>query len=1517
MAHATSSSRSSLLEIVFDDMPIGVAVFDREFRLREFNEVWAGFVERYTETSAGGLSVGMHIRDIAPSMATYLERQWTSVLTGRTVNQTAVPLENETGVSYWDLVFRPLIEEGEITGIIDVTTEATARVVASQLADQRETQFQQVFNSTSDAIIINDPATGIVVAANPAACALHGYERDEFIGLHPSQFIRDDFLPLFAQYIDTVNKGGTFRARAVDVRKDGTEFDVEVSGTIFDYAGKPHLLAVVRDVGDQVRSERELEERVAERTRELGMLLDVSHSIASTHDLNTLLDLVLDRLRPVVNYTAAAVFVLEGDVLRLLKYRGPLDQARIERNWPLVRSLHSRQVIHSRAPVVIPDVYADEPLAQYFRDVAIDQLGHVPGYIGTWMGVPLLANDRAIGMIAFDHAQVGYYTEKHAALALAFANQAAAAVETTRLFEKEATNSRELTTLLDLARSISSTLEVDRLLDLVLEQLHRLVRYGSAAVLTVDGPEAVMAACRMNGAPYPAAVGQRFAASRPSAIQKRLASGGRILIPDVYTDNPMAAEYRAAMGARAGTLFGATRSWVAVPLAVSDRLFGMLTLAHEEPDFFTEHDAELAAALAHQASIAIENARLFTETQARTRELRTLLEVSRTVTSTLELQALLDVVLEQLYSTMEYVAASVFDVYNDDLRTLARHFRGTTSSELPAEARRIYPMDEVPVNRAVIDGREPIIIDDIHGDTPMARTFRGVWDTALRDRFEEVHSWMGVPLIAKGRVIGMLAVEHTQPKHWSSRHAALAMAFANEAAAAIENARLFAQAEQRANEMEALSRVASTLTIDQPTSATLDAIASRVVDATHAIACSVTVVRNREFLDSGGAGLPREFGYAMFSAIREGAPSALVSAVRSRKRRVIRDARRQLLQEPLYAPVHPWLADAEWDTVVITPLVSRGETSGTLDTYYPHGYEPDEDELALVAAIADQAAIAIDNRRLFAETERRLKEAQALTHVASSLTFAQPIERTLETMAESVVSATPAVASSLAMFDDDRQPRLAGAYGLPTDYLAALVESWRHGMAAETVQMLEDQEPRIIRDARRRVREETAYRPIYPFMDVVEWDTILLLPVVYQGRSVGVLSTYYLKEDEPNDAEIQLVQAIADQAAVAIENARLFADSQLRIREMDALYRADEQLHQSLQLKEVLQALVDVAVDILQADKSLVVMLDPKTHQLGVAVARGFAQSTLEAADGLLANLQATTLANRQHPLSVDDAINDPRSLRAVTEPEGIRAYVDVPILIGDQVFGVFNVSYSEPRSFSEGDKRLLTALSQRAAAAIENARLFERSQRAASLEERQRLARELHDSVSQALYGIALGAKTARTQLDRDPERAKEPLDYVLTLAEAGLAELRSLIFELRPESLETEGLVAAFSKQFAALRARHQIEVVAHVGDEPDVPIAVKEGVYRIGQEALHNTVKHARASRVIVHLSEESGGVVLSVSDNGGGFDTSGNFPGHMGLQSMMERARAINGELTIHSSPTDGTTVRLKVPAQPAE
>ena len=259
-----------------------------------------------------------------------------------------------------------------------------------------------------------------------------------------------------------------------------------------------------------------------------------------------------------------------------------------------------------------------------------------------------------------------------------------------------------------------------------------------------------------------------------------------------------------------------------------------------------------------------------------------------------------------------------------------------------------------------------------------------------------------------------------------------------------------------------------------------------------------------------------------------------------------------------------------------------------------------------------------------------------------------------------------------------------------------------------------------------------------------------------------------------------------------------------------------------------------------------------------------------------------------------------------------IASWLGVPLMLKGQTLGLVTFGHKQADYYTSRHIDLALAFANHVAIAIENARLYEQAQALASLEERRHLARELHDSVSQALYGIALGTRTARLLLDRDPSRLAEPLDYIMNLAEAGLSEMRTLIFELRPEILEAEGLVAALTKQSEALEARHNLMVVTHLNQEPAIPLTIKEALYRISQEATHNIVKHAKASQVDLSLTQTTDKLILEIKDDGQGFDSQQNFPGHLGLQSMHERAERQGGRFELQSTPGQGTIIRVQMP-----
>ena len=257
-------------------------------------------------------------------------------------------------------------------------------------------------------------------------------------------------------------------------------------------------------------------------------------------------------------------------------------------------------------------------------------------------------------------------------------------------------------------------------------------------------------------------------------------------------------------------------------------------------------------------------------------------------------------------------------------------------------------------------------------------------------------------------------------------------------------------------------------------------------------------------------------------------------------------------------------------------------------------------------------------------------------------------------------------------------------------------------------------------------------------------------------------------------------------------------------------------------------------------------------------------------------------------------------------------SWMAVPLIANEHLIGILTMGHQTPHFYTQHHADLVFALANQVAVALENMFLYEQAQALATLQERQRVGRELHDSVSQDFYGVNLNAQIAYDALETDLDEARAALEQIIELAEAGQAETRALLLELRPEVLAGEGLIAALQKQVMILRKCYKLHVEASLSLRAPLSFEKELDIYRIAQEALHNVVKHAQAEKVILRLKQEEQELVLEVRDNGKGFDATNALPGGIGLHSMQDRAAHLRGTLTIESVPGQGTSLSVRVP-----
>jgi signal transduction histidine kinase len=262
-----------------------------------------------------------------------------------------------------------------------------------------------------------------------------------------------------------------------------------------------------------------------------------------------------------------------------------------------------------------------------------------------------------------------------------------------------------------------------------------------------------------------------------------------------------------------------------------------------------------------------------------------------------------------------------------------------------------------------------------------------------------------------------------------------------------------------------------------------------------------------------------------------------------------------------------------------------------------------------------------------------------------------------------------------------------------------------------------------------------------------------------------------------------------------------------------------------------------------------------------------------------------------------------------------MRSFLGVPIVAPEGIIGAFYLTEKVgAETFDAEDQELIELLAAHASIAITNARLYEQSRELSILSERNRLALELHDVVSQKLYSVMLTAEAAATQMDRDLVAARAQIERLRELAGEALEELRALILGLRPPELERDGLEGTLRKEVEMLARMHGTNIELQFKPGFGIDGGERElALLRIVHEALHNAVRHAHAEHVTVRVTGNNGAPVIEVTDDGIGFDPEASAlrSRHLGLTSMEERARELKGRLCIHSAPGAGTTVRIEL------
>jgi ligand-binding sensor domain-containing protein/signal transduction histidine kinase len=562
------------------------------------------------------------------------------------------------------------------------------------------------------------------------------------------------------------------------------------------------------------------------------------------------------------------------------------------------------------------------------------------------------------------------------------------------------------------------------------------------------------------------------------------------------------------------------------------------------------------------------------------------------------------------------------------------------------------------------------------------------------------------------------------------------------------------------------------------------------------------------------------------------------------------------------------------------------------------------------------------------EIEKRRQELAALYRADKELYGDLHLDRVLKTLVEITVSLLNADKSAVLTWERGRERlNVRVAQGFSAESTQRLSFPCGPGLVARVAAT---GEPAVVENAPEDLPAAGEPEAAIRALAAEGIRSVLHIPIKVGGEVFGVYCVAYVRAHAFGADEQQLFTALAQRAATAIENAAHYEDSRNQVARLTALQETTRAVASTLEQDRLLKLIIQQAADLLEGHSGLINLVDWENREDEVVAATGSATDLVGEHSRLDKSLSGWVTLHKtpviSNKVSADSRI-EPEALEWIAE-RNFESVALAPLLVKDHVVGTLVVlgTRGDKGGFDQADLDLLVAFASQAAVAIENARLYEQAQRLAVVEERGRIARDLHDAVTQTLFSASLIAEALPAIWASDRQEGEQLLQELRQLSRGALAEMRTLLLELRPAALMEADLGDVVRQLAEAAAGRAGVRVNVQISGKCKLPSDVHVAFYRIAQEALNNVVKHARAAEVNVTLTRWAGPalaqdaagaaavgpghVELVVADDGRGFTVDEAPPDHLGLSIIRERAQAVGARLDIESAPGRGTRIRVQ-------
>jgi GAF domain-containing protein len=1185
------------------------------------------------------------------------------------------------------------------------------------------------------------------------------------------------------------------------------------------------------------------------------------------------------------------------------------------------RQQMSGRVILTRSVVQIEDLLEDPEYAQ--------RLARAGGWRAS-LGVPLLREGDAIGMISVMRGQPGPFSETQVELLKTFADQAVIAIENVRLFKELQASNGELRTALDTQTATSDILsvisrsqtDVQPVFEAILASAVRLLAaYAGALTRVVDNQIELVAFTRTDD-PGAAALRAAFPQSLQSELPHAQAIRDRapLNIADAQADPrlPEAEHVRARVRG--------FRSRVLVPLLRHDDALGAISVSRREPGGFKEDEIALLQTFADQAVIAIENARLFTELQAKNKALTTAhaqvtealeqqtatSEILRVIASSpTDIQPVLDTVAESAARLCEAYDTSIFRLDGDRLRRDAHH------GPIPAGVIGEFTVPLVRgsfAGRSVLDGRIVHIADGQTG----AKEFPAGSEFARRLGFRAI---LIVPLLREGVAIGAITLRRTEPRLFTERQVTLLKTFADQAVIAIENVRLF-------KELEARNRDLTESLEQQTATAEVLRVISRSPTDVQPVFDAMLQSAVRLLGGFGGTILQYDGNLIQLAAVTGGRPqSSAEEWFRSifplpldpdqpvgraiRERRVIQIPDTEKGSSDMAREI---ARRFQFRALVTVPMLRNGTAVGTITVTRAAPGEFSDRQTAVLQTFADQAVIAIENVRLFKELQasnrdlttaldKQTATSDILRVISQSQTDVQPVFDAILASAVRLLGAYSGVLTRIAgdqivlaaltSTDDVGDAATRALFPQALQSELSKTGQWDK-MAAGYAQVIGERAPLNIADVHTDPRWPETARAYARLRGYRSWAAV---PMIRRDEAIGTISVTRSEAGGFTDDEIALLKTFADQAVIAIENVRLFKELEARtqeltrsVGELTALGEVGRAVSSTLDLETVLSTIVSRAIQLSGTNGGSVYEYDEATAEFSLRASRDLPEAYIEQVrdtrprkgEGAVGRVAQT-----REPVQIAD-ISDPAAyesrVRNTLLQIGLRALLAVPLIAEDRLVGALIVMRKRTGTFAAEEVALLQTFATQSALAIQNARLFReiedksRQLEVASQHKSEFLANMSHELRTPLNAIIGFSEVLTDRMFGELNEKQEEYLKDIyasgthllslindildLSKIEAGRMELELTEFDL-PTAIENALMLVR------ERAGRRSIALHTNIDDRLGQIQADERKIRQVVLNLLSNAIKFTpEGGRIEVGAVAKDGSVGVSVSDTGVG-------------------------------------------------